>query len=58
MMKTFEPSGAVMSRSSRPLVRRIRAAAAALAEALRDVLAPPARPIPIPVRVRPRRDRR
>ena len=47
-----------MSRSSRPLVRRIRAAAAALAEALRDVLAPPARPIPIPVRVRPRRDRR
>jgi len=47
-----------MSRSSNPLVRRIRAAAAALGEALRDLVAPPAQPIPIPVRVRPPRDRR
>ena len=46
-----------MSRSSYPLVRRIRAAVAALGEALRDLVSPPARPIPIPVRVRPRRDR-
>ena len=35
-----------------------RRGGALLVEALRDVLAPPARPIPIPVRVRPRRDRR
>ena len=47
-----------MSRSSNPLVRRIRAAVAALGEALRDFAAPPARPIPIPVRVRPRDERR
>ena len=47
-----------MSRSSNPLVRRIRAVVAALGEALRDLVVPPARPIPIPVRVRPRRDRR
>jgi hypothetical protein len=58
IIRRFVPAGGVMSRSSNPLVRRIRAAAAALVEALRDVLAPPARPIPIPVRVRPRRDRR
>ena len=45
-----------MSRSSHSLVRRIRAAVAALGEALRDFAAPPARPIP--VRVRPRDERR
>ncbi len=46
-----------MSRSPLSLVRRIRAAISSLGEAVRDLLAPPARPIPIPVRVRPRRDR-
>ncbi len=47
-----------MSRSPYSLVRRIRAVISALGEGLRDFLAPPARPIPIPVRVRPRRDPR
>ena len=47
-----------MSRSPYSLVRRIRVVISALGEGLRDFLAPPARPIPIPVRVRPRRDRR
>jgi hypothetical protein len=45
-----------MSRSPLSLVRGIRAAISSLGEAVRDFLAPPARPIPIPVRVRPRRD--
>ena len=44
-----------MSRSLQSLVRRIRAAASHLGEGLRELMAPPARPIP--VRVRPRRDR-
>jgi len=46
-----------MSRSLQSLVRRIRAAASRLGEGLRELMAPPARPIPVPVRVRPRRDR-
>jgi len=58
IVRRLLPAGGVMSRSSHPLVRRIRAAVAALGEALRDLVAPPARPIPIPVRVRPRDDRR
>ena len=57
-MQTLVLFGGVMSRSSHSLVRRIRAAVAALGEALRDFAAPPARPIPIPVRVRPRDERR
>jgi hypothetical protein len=47
-----------MSRSSHSLVRRIRAAISLVGEGLRDLLTPPARPIPIPVRVRPQPDRR
>ena len=46
-----------MSRSLFSLVRRIRAAISRLGEGLRELTAPPARPTPIPVRVRPRRDR-
>ena len=47
-----------MSRSLHSLVRRIRAAVSHLGEGLRALLAPPVRQIPIPVRVRPRDDRR
>ena len=46
-----------MSSFPHALVRRIRAAATLMGEGLRALLSPPARPIPIPVRVRPRRDR-
>ena len=46
-----------MSSFPHSFVRRIRAAITRVGEGLRDLVVPPIRLIPIPVRVRPRRDR-
>ncbi len=47
-----------MSRFPRLLLRKIRAAACSVVETLDALVAPPVRLIPIPIRVRQRRERR